>query len=139
MIKWNYQFAKVGDRIPELMIKPISRKTLALYAGASGDHNPIHIDLDFAKQSGLPDVIAHGMLIMSYLGRALTDNIDQINIKEYGVQFSSMTNIGDILACNGLVTDLDKKDDKKLLKIDLNVSDQNNDNKLIGYSIVDVS
>ena len=79
------------------------------------------------------------MLIMSYLGRALTDNIDQINIKEYGVQFSSMTNIGDILACNGLVTDLDKKDDKKLLKIDLNVSDQNNDNKLIGYSIVEVS
>ena len=49
---------QIGDEIPNLITKPISRSMLALYAGASGDHNPIHIDIDFAKQTGLSDVIA---------------------------------------------------------------------------------
>ena len=39
---------QIGDEIPSLITKPISRSMLALYAGASGDHNPIHIDIDFA-------------------------------------------------------------------------------------------
>ena len=58
--------------IPPLELPPISRTTLALYAGASGDHNPIHIDLDFARSAGLEDVFVHGMLSMAYLGRMLT-------------------------------------------------------------------
>ena len=45
----------------------------ALFAGASWDHNPIHIDTDFARASGHPDVFAHGMLVMGYLGQALSD------------------------------------------------------------------
>ena len=45
---------------------------LALFAGASGDHNPIHIDIDFARKAGMPDVFAHGMLSMAWLGRLLT-------------------------------------------------------------------
>ena len=64
---------EVGTEIPALELPPISRYTLALYAGASGDHNPIHIDSDFAKAAGMPDVFAHGMLSMAYLGRMLTD------------------------------------------------------------------
>ena len=53
---------QVGTEIPELGLPPISRYTLALYAGASGDHNPIHIDSDFAREASMPDVFAHGML-----------------------------------------------------------------------------
>jgi acyl dehydratase len=56
---------------------PISRATLALFAGASGDHNPIHIDLDVARSAGLDDVFAHGMLSMAYLGRLLTGWVPQ--------------------------------------------------------------
>jgi Acyl dehydratase len=68
----NTNNIKVGDKLPELVIGPISRNSLTIYADASGDHNPIHIDEGFARQVGLPDVIAHGMLIMSYLGQVLT-------------------------------------------------------------------
>ena len=64
---------QVGSEIPALELAPITRFTLALYAGASGDHNPIHIDSDFAKKAGMPDVFAHGMLSMAYLGRMLTN------------------------------------------------------------------
>ena len=71
MIKWNYQFAKVGDRIPELMIKPISRKTLALYAGASGDHNPIHLDKEYAESTRFKSRIAHGMISLAIVTEML--------------------------------------------------------------------
>ena len=43
---------QVGDEIPLLKLQPVNRTTLALYCGASGDHNPIHVDLDFARKSG---------------------------------------------------------------------------------------
>jgi acyl dehydratase len=43
------------------------RKQIAAYAEASGDHNPIHLDDDFARSVGLPGVIAHGMLQMGIL------------------------------------------------------------------------
>ena len=103
MNKWDCKSAKVGENLPDLIVGPISRTNLALYAGASGDHNPLHIDTDYANQIGLPDVIAHGMLIMGYLGRVLTNNMNQNQIHEYGVQFSSITNIGDVLCCSGIV------------------------------------
>ena len=59
-----------GHVLPGLNFGPITRTTLALYAGASGDHNPAHIDSDFAKAAGLPDVFAHGMLSFGVLARA---------------------------------------------------------------------
>ena len=68
----RFKDVNVGDQLPPLAIVPINRTTLALYAGASGDHNPIHIDLDFARKSRMPDVFAHGMLSAAYLGRLLT-------------------------------------------------------------------
>ena len=57
-----YDAVSVGDVLPPLSLPPVTRATLALYAGASGDHNPIHIDVDFARAAGMPDVFAHGML-----------------------------------------------------------------------------
>ena len=45
----------VGDRVVHKAFAPITRHTLALYCGASGDHNPIHVDLDFAKKAGFPE------------------------------------------------------------------------------------
>ena len=57
----------VGALLPPLELAPITRLDLALYAGASGDHNPVHVDIDFARAAGLDDVFAHGMLSMAYL------------------------------------------------------------------------
>lgn len=54
----NYGEVAVGDRLPPLTPPPITRQILAVYCGASGDHNPVHVDLDFARAAGLDDVIA---------------------------------------------------------------------------------
>ena len=139
MNKWDCKSAKVGENLPDLIVGPISRTNLALYAGASGDHNPLHIDTDYANRIGLPDVIAHGMLIMGYLGRVLTNNINQNQILEYGVQFSSITNIGDVLCCSGIVKEISGNKSNKILKLELNVIDQDNDTKLKGYSLIKAS
>ena len=139
MNKWDCKSAKVGENLPDLIVGPISRTNLALYAGASGDHNPLHIDTDYANRIGLPDVIAHGMLIMGYLGRVLTNNMNQTQILEYGVQFSSITNIGDVLCCSGIVKEISGNKSNKILKLELNVKDQDNDTKLKGYSLIKTS
>ena len=136
-MNFNLNNASVGDKIPDLVIEPITRSTLALYAGASGDHNPIHIDLDVAKESGMKDVFAHGMLIMAYLGKAVTNIVPQSNLKNLSVRFSSITNIGDILTCSGKVKKIDKNNSKKTIVLDLIVSDEFGDIKISGVAIIE--
>ena len=136
-MNFNLNNASVGDKIPDLVIEPITRSTLALYAGASGDHNPIHIDLDFAKESGMKDVFAHGMLIMAYLGKAVTNIVPQSNLKNFSVRFSSITNIGDILTCSGEVKKIDKNNSKKTIVLDLIVSDKFGDIKISGVATIE--
>ena len=136
-MNFNLDNAFVGDKIPDLVIEPITRSTLALYAGASGDHNPIHIDLDFAKEAGMKDVFAHGMLIMAYLGKAVTNIVPQSNLKNFSVRFSSITKIGDILTCSGEVKKIDKNNSKKTIVLDLIVSDEFGDMKISGVAIIE--
>ena len=136
-MNFNLDNAFVGDKIPDLVIEPITRSTLALYAGASGDHNPIHIDLDFAKEAGMKDVFAHGMLIMAYLGKAVTNIIPQSNLKNFSVRFSSITNIGDILTCSGKVKKIEKNNSKKTIVLDLIVSDEFGDIKISGVASIE--
>ncbi|MEK1887001.1 MAG: MaoC/PaaZ C-terminal domain-containing protein [Phyllobacterium sp.] len=81
----------VGMELPELHIEPISRKTLALFAGASGDHQPSHIDIDAACAKGRDDVIAHGMLMMAYLGRLVTDLVPQQRLLSSKSRFVATT------------------------------------------------
>ena len=52
----------VGDSLSAIELSALDRTTLALFAGASGDHVPLHIDVDAARRAGMPDVFGHGML-----------------------------------------------------------------------------
>jgi acyl dehydratase len=96
---------QVGDPLPTLELPPLSRLTLALYCGASGDHNPIHVDSDFAKVSGMPDVFAHGMLSAAWLARVLTDWLPQSAIRSLHVRFAAMTQVGERITCTGRVSE----------------------------------
>jgi acyl dehydratase len=110
---------KIGEALPALVLPPLSRHTLALYCGASGDHNPLHTDLDFAKQAALPDVIGHGMLTMAYLGRLLTGLFPVESIQTFDVRFNSMSRIGDVITCTGLVKETFSQAGRSFLTIAL--------------------
>ena len=125
----------IGDTF-NLTKEPISRTTLALFAGASGDHNPIHIDLDFVRKAGLDDVFAHGMLGMAYLGQLLTNNFSQEKIKKYSAKFISITQIGAKFSLIGHIIDEIILDGEKCLKIEIKAEDQNQDVKIVGEAII---
>ncbi|MFJ6571512.1 MaoC family dehydratase [Streptomyces sp. NPDC091292] len=83
-----YDDIEVGAELPA-QVFPVTRATLVRYAGASGDFNPIHWNEKFAKEVGLPDVIAHGMFTMAEAIRVVTDWAgDPAAVVEYGVRFT---------------------------------------------------
>ncbi|MFJ1620109.1 MaoC family dehydratase [Streptomyces sp. NPDC088190] len=86
--KVAYESVEVGTELPAQSF-PVTRATLVQYAGASGDFNPIHWNEKFAREVGLPDVIAHGMFTMAEAIRVVTDWLgDPGAIVEYGVRFT---------------------------------------------------
>ncbi|MFJ3087817.1 MaoC family dehydratase [Streptomyces sp. NPDC086838] len=86
--KVSYEAVEVGTELPARTF-PVTRATLVQYAGASGDFNPIHWNERFAREVGLPDVIAHGMFTMAEAVRVVTDWAgDPGAVVEYGVRFT---------------------------------------------------
>ena len=125
-----------GTEIPPLELPPITRFTLALYAGASGDHNPIHIDSDFAKKAGMPDVFAHGMLSMAYLGRMLTDWQPQARLRKFQNRFSAITQLQDVITCSGKVVELIEQDGETLARCKIQAAKATGEVTLLGEAIV---
>ena len=77
-----------GTELPTQTYR-LTRADLIAYAGASGDHNPIHWSDRVATSVGLPGVVAHGMLTMALGGRALTAwTGDPGRVRDYGVRFT---------------------------------------------------
>ncbi|TKK86765.1 dehydratase [Herbidospora galbida] len=92
-IKWDE--VEQGQELPAAEYQ-VHRVNLVMYAGASGDFNPIHWNERLAKSVGLPDVIAHGMYTMAQGGRYVTDWAgDPAAVVDYGVRFSSMVVVPD--------------------------------------------
>lgn len=135
----NYTTISVGDEIPSLTTAEISRTTLALYAGASGDHNPMHIDIDFAKKFGMDDVFAPGMLSMAYLGRMLTNWVPQTSIREYGVRFASITKLHDKIVCTGKIVEKFENNGEKLVRLEIAALNQDGDVKLSGQAVIAIA
>ena len=126
----------VGTEIPALKLAPINRATLALYAGASGDHNPIHIDSDFAKKAGMPDVFAHGMLSMAYLGRMLTDWQPQAKIRKFSNRFAAITQLQDVITCSGKVVELIEQNDETVARCEIQAIKANGEQTLVGEALI---
>ena len=131
----RYDDVQVGDRLPELDAGTVSRLTLALYCGASGDHNPIHVDIDFARSAGLDDVFAHGMLSMAYLARLVTGWVPQQAIRSLGTRFVAITHVGDRVTCSGRVIE---KLPGHQLRLALETRDQSGIVKLAGDAVVEL-
>lgn len=132
----NHDTVQVGDELPAFETEPISRLTLALYCGASGDHNPIHVDTDFARSAGQPDVFAHGMLSMAYLGRLLTNWAPPQALREYGVRFVAITHVGDRVRCQGKVVQKFEAAGERRVRIELSTVDQQGQVKLAGDAVL---
>jgi acyl dehydratase len=126
----------VGQVLPELVIEPLSRATLALYAGASGDHVPLHIDTDFARRAGMPDVFGHGMLTAAWLSRYLTSLVDEDRIRSLELRFTGVMHLYNQPVCRGRVAGESEVDGQRCLRIELEVSNQYGESKVVGEAMV---
>ncbi|WP_322053933.1 MaoC family dehydratase [Paraburkholderia bannensis] len=127
---------QVGDALPPLTLAPVDRTTLALFAGASNDHNAIHIDIDFARKAGMPDVFAHGMLSMAWLGRLLTLWVDQRQLRQFGVRFVGITQLGHAITCTGKVVGKFEADGETRIKVELQTANQYGEPRIVGDAVI---
>src|SRR6202051_5045403 len=95
---------KVGDKIPQLTKEPVTHLQLVRYAGASGDFNPLHTDPKVGEMIGTGGIIAHGMLIMGFVGQMLSNYVGPQALKSFGVRFKGMTHLNDVITCSGSIT-----------------------------------
>ncbi len=96
--------AQPGDSLEPMVFAPLTRHDFAMYCGASGDHNPLHTDIDFARDAaGLDDVIGHGMLSMALAGRFLTGLAPIGALRAFSTRFVGKIGAGDRLTCGGEV------------------------------------
>lgn len=134
--KFDPAVVRTGDMLPEVRFGPISRATLALYAGASGDHNPAHIDIDFAKKAGLPDVFAHGMLSFGVLSRVVTQWAGPERLRGFGARFVSITQVHDLIVCQGKILEIIDEEGERRARIEVSATAQDGRQTLMGEALI---
>jgi acyl dehydratase len=101
---------------------PVTRTTLAVFAGASGDFNPIHLDPSIARDAGHDDVIVHGMLSMAYLSRWVVDSWPEWNVTHLSAKFVAKVPVGATLRVRGTVEHVETQQDGTTMRLAVDVT-----------------
>ena len=121
----------VGDTYTESLVEDLKRTQIVMYAGASGDYNPVHTDEKFTKEiAGYPTVFAHGMLTMGMTGRMLTNYVGDGRLTKYGVRFTSQVWPGDTLNSTAKVEEINDG----LVNLSVETTNQDGAIVLSGYA-----
>lgn len=111
------QTIAVGTKLPPLSHGPLTRATLALFAGASNDHVPLHIDSDYARSAGMDDVFGHGMLSMAYLAQLLTRWRPQAHLLRWNVRFTAITPLYVTVHSTGEINEIFEMNGRRVARI----------------------
>ena len=132
----RFDSIREGDTLSGVVTGPITRHTLLLYAGASGDHNGLHTDPDHARHAGYADVFAHGMLSAAYLARVVTDWVDQSAVRSLSVRFVAITHLDDEVHCRATVAKKSVEHGEKRVTLELAAQNQRGETKITGTAVV---
>ncbi len=127
----DYADVTAGDAGPAIS-HPLTRTDLVMYAGASGDFNPMHHDEIAAQQAGLPSVFGHGMFTAGLLATAVTNYVGIGNLKSYRVRFTKQTWPGEVLTTS--VTVREKRPGNEVV-LDCSVVNENGETKIQGEAV----
>ena len=116
---------KIGDSYEEQVCENLSRTQIVMYAGTSGDYNPLHSDEIFTKEvAGYPSVFAHGMLSMGMTGRMLTNYVGDGRLTYYGVRFTSQVFPGATLTAKATITEIREEDGNTIADLEVSTTDE---------------
>lgn len=130
----SFDSVSVGDTAPVLSHQ-LTRTDLVMYAGASGDFNPMHTDELAAQAAGLPSVFGHGMFSMGLLGTALTDWAGVGNLKSYKVRFTKQTWPDEVLTSTITVTAKREEHGDRLLDLECSLANGDGEVKVAGEAV----
>ena len=122
---------KEGDTAPELRHE-LTRTDLVMYAGASGDYNPMHTDEVKAQAAGLPSVFGHGMFSAGLLATSLTDYVGIGNVRHFQVRFAKQTWPGETLVSRNTVTAKREEDGQRLVDFECELINDDGEVKVAG-------
>jgi acyl dehydratase len=120
-----------GDEAPS-RARTLTRTDLVMYAGASGDYNPMHHDEVKAQQAGQPSVFGHGMFSMGFLGTAITDYVGVGNVRRYRARFAKQTWPDEELLTKIVVTGKRTEGDDHLVDLDVRLHNADGEEKVVG-------
>jgi acyl dehydratase len=132
MMSEDFSHYAAGTSLPAFTLPTVDIATLEGYADASGDHALIHLDAAAARSAGFPGIIAHGLLVMAYLGRAVTAWYPEAQLRELGCRFMAVTLLGDRLTCGGSVVKVVETETERVVELDVHVVDERGESKLKG-------
>ncbi len=137
--KLYFEDVQVGDTIPKLIKEPLTHLRLVRYAGASGDFNPLHTDPKIGEMIGTGGIIAHGMLIMGFVGQLLSDYVGPAALRKFDVRFKGMTRLGDVITCTGSITEKYEENGEGRIAGKVQAADQNGDIKVTGSFVASLA
>jgi len=123
----------VGDSHSEVVVDDLTRTQLVMYAGTSGDYNPLHSDDVYTREvAGYPGVFAHGMLSMGLTGKMLTNYVGDGRLKTFGVRFTNQVWPGDTLTSTAKVVEIRDEDGDKVVELALETTNQDGQTVVTG-------
>lgn len=123
----------VGQARSQVVLDELTRTQIVMYAGASGDYNPLHSDEVYTTEiAGYPSIFAHGMLSMGATGRVLTDWFGATALTRYAVRFVAQVWPGDTLTATATVEALREVDGEQLVDLTVVTVNQNGDKVVTG-------
>ena len=126
---------KIGDTYSERVVDDLTRTQIVMYAGASGDYNPVHTDHVFTTEvARYPGVFAHGMLTMGMTGRTLTNYVGDARLTKFGVRFTNQVWPGDSLDTKLVVKNFTENKGQKYVELDVSTVNQDGKVVLSGYA-----
>ena len=122
-----------GMNLPDIK-KVITQENINLYAEASRDFNPIHIDEAFAKKTPLGGTIAHGMLILAYVSQMMSAAFGQSWLAggKLSVRFKTPARPGDTITVSGRISGVEKSDGQTSIRCDVLCQNQNGESVITG-------
>ena len=129
-----------GKTLPPV-VKHITQEKINLYAEASGDFNPIHVNESFAAQTPLGGTIAHGMLILAYVSELMTLAFGQswFSGGKLSVRFKAPARPGDIVTVTGKIDSIEDKNGISYANCSLECHNQRDETIIIGEAVVKFS
>jgi 3-hydroxybutyryl-CoA dehydratase len=118
--------------------KPVAQEEINLYAKASHDFNPIHIDPGFARKTAAGGTIAHGMLVLAYVSRMMTDSFGKnwLDGGRFNIRFKAPARPGDVLNIQGKVVKIQKLDRVMVVNCEVLCLNQNGEAVITGEAVV---